>query len=64
MQHDYGKTEGHMGVLKIMSKGRDMDTWEQLYIHRLNGKRKKIFNEQHTSENDTHFKLALRDKYL
>lgn len=39
MQHEYGKTEDPMCVLKITSKGRDMDTWEQLYTHRLNKKK-------------------------
>jgi hypothetical protein len=42
MQHEHGKPEDPMGVLKITPKGRDMDTREQLYIHRLNEKKKKI----------------------
>jgi hypothetical protein len=39
MQHEYGKTEDPMGVLKIMSNGKDMDAWKQLHIHRLNEKK-------------------------
>jgi hypothetical protein len=62
MQHEYGKTEDPMGVLKITSKGRDMGTWEQLHIYRLNKKKLKV-SEQHMSENDIHFKLVLRHKH-
>jgi hypothetical protein len=31
-QHEYGKIEDAMDILKITPEGKNMDTWEQYYM--------------------------------
>jgi hypothetical protein len=52
--HEYGKIEDTMEVIKIAQKGRHLDALERFYIYKAS-KNKPILNEQYATDTSVLF---------
>jgi hypothetical protein len=48
-------------ILKTVSKGKEMGTWEHLHIYKFS-KQGLTINKQYTNQNNTPFELALNER--
>jgi hypothetical protein len=57
--HEYGPVQDVMKVLKVVNKGKHLDTYEKLYIYKA-AKNGQIINEQLHGQNNVLFDLLVK----